>query len=76
MLILLFGKKNLKQDELGLIPFAGECSFLIYFNTYPQRFCGDIEHFEIEILVFSKKQWCYSSFGGWGFQRACWRAAI
>lgn len=42
---ITFGKKNLKQDELGLVPFAGECSFLIYFNTYPQRFCGDIEHF-------------------------------
>lgn len=31
MLILLFGKKNLKQEELGLIPFAGERHF---FNIF------------------------------------------
>lgn len=34
MLILLFGKKNLKQDGLGLIPFAGDCSYLIYFDIF------------------------------------------
>ena len=56
---------------LFLIPSTIQQQCIIYApSIYP------LNRFFSTSIKFHRISRCYSSFGGWGFQRACWRAAI